>query len=150
MLMNPPHRASPSLRNASSRAWLATLMSVVLLLAPGARAHLHLCFDGSEAPSTFHLSDAEMHHDADGGRLDHPGPGIDALHSDSDVAVAGDALSKGKLEWQMPFAPQLAAPAFALPQQSRLLPPSSLDRVPLSPTSFLRPPLRGPPSLTSV
>ena len=125
-------------------------MSVVLSLAPGAGAHLHLCFDGSEAPSSFHLSDAEMHHDSGADRFDGAAPGIDALHSDSDVAVAGNLLSKSKFEWQMPFAPHTAAATFAPPRRSQLVPPSSLGLSPSSPPSFLRPPPRGPPALTSV
>ena len=137
------------LGNAGRRAWVTTLMSVVLALAPGARAHLHLCFDGSEAPSAFHLSDSEMHHDSESDRFGAAAPGFDAVHSDSDVGVTGDLVSKDKFKWQPLFALHTMAAPLELPTQAPL-PPEFRGRIAPSLPYFLRPPLRGPPSPTSV
>jgi hypothetical protein len=135
--------------DAAYRAWLTTLMSVVLMLAPGARAHLHLCFDGSEAPASFHLSDSEMHHDSQATHFETATPGFDAVHSDSDVGVTGDLLSKNKFEWQPLMVLPVVVASLELPTLAAT-PPEFRARIAPSPPSFLRPPLRGPPSPTSV
>lgn len=133
------------LRTSRIRAWLLTLMCVVLLLGPVGGAHLHLCFDGKEPPASFHLFDLGMHHPESG----HSEPGMNAAHQDSDVAVSDNLLSKGKVEWTPTLALLAAALLLGLlrtPQ--RFIPRFTACATPPAPL-FLRPPLRGPPLLTS-
>lgn len=105
-----------------------------------ADTHLHLCFDGQEAPTSVHLADASVHHD-----LDHEdGP----AHADQDVDPFIGTLVKSDDD---------AQPLFALIVGTlltiELLPPDravpALDRETLlatAPPFYLRPPLRGPPA----
>jgi hypothetical protein len=133
------------LRIPQIRAWLLTLMCVVLLLGPVGGAHLHLCFDGKEPPASFHLFDLGLHHSKPG----HSEPGMNAPHEDSDVAVSDNLLSKGKFEWTPTLALLAATLLLSLlrtPQ--RFIPLFTARATPPAPL-FLRPPLRGPPLLTS-
>jgi hypothetical protein len=105
-----------------------------------ADTHLHLCFDGQEAPTSVHLADASVHHD-----LEHEeGP----AHADQDIDPFIGTIVKSDDD---------AQPLFALIVGTlltiELLPPDqavpALDReTPLAtdPPFYLRPPLRGPPA----
>lgn len=129
------------LRHPRLQAILLTLFCVTLLLGRVAGAHMHLCFDGKEPASAFHLGDLGIHHST---------PGVDLQHADTDVAVAGEALSKGKLDWNLPLA--LLA-AIVLLGISRIPPSFTLagaQRLSVPTPDFLRPPLRGPPLFTSL
>ena len=103
--------------------------------------HLHLCFDGQEAPASVHSADASVHHDAE-----HEN---DATHADQDVSpFVGTIVKKSDDDSQPLFAwivgtlltidllpPDPAAPAFERET------PLATD-----PPFYLRPPLRGPPA----
>ena len=116
------------------RSALLLLVAVALLLTRIGGAHLHLCFDGREAPATMHLEDAGLHHTS---------PGAGQTHQDLDITAAGGVLSKLNLDLLAVvfavffFGPLLLVarklvPATRLPYYSPLL-------------HFIRPPLRGPP-----
>src|SRR3546814_11534851 len=84
----------PVLGDRRLQAWLLSLRCVTLLLGRVGEAHLHLCFDGKESPSSFHVFDIGLHHS---------GSGIDAPHADLDVAVSGERLSTVKFLWCAPL-----------------------------------------------
>ncbi len=131
----------PVLRNPRAQAWLLTLLCVTLLLGRVGEAHLHLCFDGKERPSSFHVFDIGLHHS---------GSGIDALHDDLDVAVSGERLSTGKFQWSAPLALLAAIVLCGFPHvRRRLAVPLPARTVPATPP-FLWPPLRGPPLPASL
>ncbi len=120
------------------RPWLLTLFCVALLVVHVGGAHLHLCFDGSEPPSSLHLMDSGLHH---------AGPGADAGHQDVNLALAGEALTKlklGSIDLDLPVLLIAALLVWSLLQAPR-------HRVPVfsSAARILWPPLRGPPLLTS-
>jgi hypothetical protein len=105
-----------------------------------ADTHLHLCFDGQEAPTSVHLADASVHHD-----IEHEdGP----AHADQDIDPFLGTIVKSDDD---------AQPLFALIVGTlltiELLPPDravpALDRettLATTPPFYLRPPLRGPPA----
>ncbi len=129
-------------RDPLLRPWLLTLLCVSLVFARISGAHLHLCFDGNELPASFHLIDQAPHHQA---------PGAVVQHRDADVSAIGDALLKSdktRFDWPPVLlgalllcwllqAPQTFMPVFRACNCRDTL-------------FFLRPPLRGPPSLTSL
>ena len=105
-----------------------------------ADTHLHLCFDGQEAPASVHLADASVHHDDD--------HDDGASHADKDINPFLGTLVKSDEDSQPLFAfivgtlltIDLLAPDHAVP---------ALDwDTPLAthPPFYLRPPLRGPPA----
>ena len=105
-----------------------------------ADTHLHLCFDGQEAPATVHLADASVHHD-----LEHDD---ESAHADQDVDPFIGTVVKSNDKTQPLFA-FIVGTLLTLD----LLPPDHgvppLDRdTPLAtdPPFYLRPPLRGPPA----
>jgi hypothetical protein len=66
------------------RVWIA-LISLAVMAMPISGAHLHLCFDGSEPPATFHpVEDGSAHDYTDAG----------VAHNDKDVRLQGSALAK--------------------------------------------------------
>lgn len=121
---------------------LATaLLCLALLMVRVGGAHLHLCFDGTEPPASYHVLDVDPHHES---------PGADAAHQDADVALTADMYSKpGKSVDHLPLALMTAIFALALIRRQRTS--TSPDYAPALPTAraLLRPPLRGPPLLTS-
>src|SRR3569833_651755 len=76
-------------RISTTRFTLMLVVAIALLLTRVAGAHLHLCFDGGEAPATMHLEDASVHHNT---------PGASETHHDVDVSAAGGLLSKLNLD----------------------------------------------------
>lgn len=129
------------LRNSRLQAWLLTLFCVTLLVGRVGEAHLHLCFDGKESPSSFHLFDIGLHHAESG---------LDTPHEDADVAVSDKLLSKNKFEWNAPLVLLTAIVVFGfLRFPRRFVPPFTARAIPEAPR-FLLPPLRGPPAPTSL
>ena len=128
------------LRDPRRQAWLLTLLCVPLLLGRVGGAHLHLCLDGKEPPSSFHLFDNGLHH----GLSDMAVP-----HQDMDVAASGDLLSKGKFEFDLPLALLAAFFLLGLPARTRQFVASPAPRAVLAAPLCLLPPSRGPPLLTS-
>lgn len=135
-------RLSPMPREISFRRCLLALFCVLLLGVRAEGAHLHLCFDGSEPPVSFHAFDVGLHHDE---------PEASTPHQDADVDVAGEIVAR-LLTPDLDFPPVLLAALIGL----FLLPPQRLPaRLPrpsgaVAAASFLRPPLRGPPALSSL
>ena len=123
------------------RAWLLALACLTLLFMQMGGAHLHLCFDGKEPPASLHLADSDHHADHHGG---HHAAG--EAHSDLDVPLAGDALTKpGKLNLDLPLlllaALWLGFLCAARQGERPRDPPHALAS-----SHHLRlPPLRGPP-----
>jgi hypothetical protein len=124
-------------RRSLLRVWIA-LISLAVMAMPISGAHLHLCFDGSEAPATFHpLEDGSAHDD----------PGASGAHNDKDVSLQGFALAK-KHEGvhNLPAALTVAALIIRMPVMAPV-PIFNTDvatPVPLRVTRIL-PPLRAPP-----
>ena len=122
---------------------LLTLICVLLLMVRVAGPHLHLCFDGQEVPASFHFLDIGLHHTA----------GHSAPHQDTDVSLAVEGVSKTGKQLSFDDLPIVLLAAllvwvlFQTPR--RFVLPLPLALVPASP-AFLRPPLRGPPQLTSL
>jgi hypothetical protein len=120
--------------------WMIAMLCVALIVLRVGGAHLHLCFDGSEPPMSYHVGDSSIHHTGE--------HGAEETHSDRDVAIGEDLLIK------KPFGDQdLALALFAIAVFLFILPRvlHSLPRGPHTPpaprtTWRLRPPLRGPPS----
>jgi hypothetical protein len=118
------------------------LLWTVVLAVLAARltdTHLHLCFDGQEAPTSVHLADASVHHDED-----HDGG---TGHADKDVDPFVGTLVKSDDDSQPLFAfivstlltIDLLPPDHAVPALDPETPLAT------SPPFYLRPPLRGPP-----
>lgn len=123
--------------------WLLTLMCVMLLMVRVAGPHLHLCFDGQEAPASFHVLDIGLHHTA----------GHGAPHQDTDVSLAVDGVSKtGKSIsfGDLPVVLLAALLIWILFQTPRRFLLPMLPAVAPARPAFLLPPLRGPPQLTSL
>lgn len=129
------------LRVPRFQVWLLTIICVTLLLGRLGGAHIHLCFDGKEPPSGFHLFDDGEHH----GPLD-----TEAAHQDVDVAASGDGLSKGKFEFDLPLSLLAAGFLLGLLIRTRQFPASGAPRAALAGPLFLLPPSCGPPLLTSL
>jgi hypothetical protein len=129
------------LRETAIRIWLLALLCALLLSARAGGAHLHLCFDGSEPPVSFHAFDIGMHHDE---------PQNADPHQDRDVGVLGQVLAKLlTLDLDLPPALVAAVIALFLVPAARILPRSTAPGAALDAAPFLRPPLRGPPAASS-
>lgn len=63
----------------------AALLCLALLMVRVGGSHLHLCFDGTEPPASYHVVDVDPHHES---------PGANVAHQDADVAVSADMYSK--------------------------------------------------------
>lgn len=132
-------------------SWHAALLAIICLAVLWARsggAHLHLCFDGSEPPSSLHLSVGAHHADDHSGLHSHHGEhDAGQAHSDLDVPLADSPLAKpGKLVQDLPLFLLAAVALFAFlgsPRQPRGVrePPT----LPAWAVLHLVPPLRGPP-----
>ncbi len=124
-----------------SKVWLLTLICAALLFARLGGAHLHLCFDGKEPASSFHLFDNGLHHEP---------TGVAASHQDADIAVTGEALSKVKFELDLPLALLAAVFLLSLFRRSPHFVSTALPHAIVAAPRFLLPPVRGPPLLTSL
>lgn len=117
-------------------ARLILLLCVALVVTRVAGNHLHLCFDGSEPPVSFHTMDVESHHADE-----------DLGHNDQDVDLPSATLAKIAsflLDFALLGAVFLSLVQLLTPQRVR---PELLERDPEhSILHFLRPPLRGPPA----
>lgn len=123
-----------------SNRWPLILTAWALLFTglSNAHAHVHLCFDGQEAPAAVHW--LEDGHPTTGHHED------DAEHADVDVDVPTPALSKS-LKHDAAAAIG-AAPSFGHLYIRAPSPPTartpSLER--RAPPAYHVPPLRGPPA----
>jgi hypothetical protein len=121
---------------------------VQLLIMRISGAHLHLCFDGSEPPLSYHVADSGIHHeDAHDHGLTHE-PAHEQSHDDRDLDVGQDLLIKKLAAKDLTLALItfalllfLVSVSSGMARTAYLPPPSKRLR------SHLRPPLRGPPAL---
>lgn len=124
----------------SPRAFLLTLMCIALLCARVGGPHLHLSLDGGEAPTHVHIELQTGHH------AEHHGN----MHENLDISLIGEALAKpGKLLLDLPVLLFAAFWLSLLITASRPILTATPPRLSPSSTSFLRPPLRGPPPIAS-
>jgi hypothetical protein len=126
-------RSSPT-----TRVLLAMAMLALLVVRIG-DIHLHLCFDGQEAPASVHVNDASVHHDGE-----HEPAG--EAHADNDVdPFLGTLVKKADLDAAFALIPLLLVLALLAPPL-RTSPLRLFTAVPVLTSPFsLRPPLRGPP-----
>ncbi len=130
------------LHDSAIRSWLLALLCAVLLSARADGAHLHLCFDGSEPPVSFHAFDVDLHQDE---------PQSAAPHQDADVGVLGEILTKLlTLDLDLPPVLLAALIGLILLQASRERPQFFERRKAVAAALYLRPPLRGPPHSFSL
>lgn len=124
------------------RVLLLALLCIVTLDARSLGARVHLCLDGGQAPVTMHLSAGDVHPSA---------AGMLAPHQDFDLSLIGQAFGKiGKLLLDPPVLIGIACLLWALDRAFRHESPGDRALVRGSSPRFTRPPLRGPPSLTSL
>lgn len=119
------------------RTLFIALLCVSVLFVRGGGMHLHLCFDGQEAPAEVHWADTGIHDDAEH---------ASESHDDRDVGF-GEGMAK-TAKTAVDYSLAILAAAFLL---SLILVPSAAPLhsrrtlVPTAPRYFL-PPLRGPPA----
>jgi hypothetical protein len=101
--------------------------------------HLHLCFDGQEAPTSVHSGDASVHHGQN--------HGDEAAHADKDIdPFIGTVVKSDDTQPLFAFIVgtlltiELLPPDQAVPAVDRATPLAT------DPPFYLRPPLRGPPA----
>ena len=119
------------------RALLA-LIAVAVIAMPVSGAHLHLCFDGAEAPAAIHLSEDGAHH-ADSG--------MSGTHEDADLELGAPAIAKkADGAFNLPGLMAVAFIVFRLPLPATIIvaPERSSASVAVSVYRIL-PPLRAPP-----
>jgi hypothetical protein len=120
--------------------WLIAALCLALVVLRIGGVHLHLCFDGSEPPISYHVADSGIHH------LDEHEAG--ETHSDRDMALGEDVLLKkpAKAQDSLLFLFAFALLLFLLSRSTGPRPKPGAPP-PLRPDlSWLRPPLRGPPT----
>jgi len=122
-----------------AKRWLIAALCLALVVLRVGGVHLHLCLDGSEPPVSYHVADSGVHH------LDEHDAG--ESHSDRDMALADDLLLKkpakvlDSLLVLFTFCMLLFLVHATGPRPSPGAPPRLRHLF-----SWLRPPLRGPPS----
>ncbi len=102
--------------------------------------HLHLCFDGGEAPLSLHALDDLVHHEGDTSSV---------LHDDADLTVIEDTLAKSRI-WNDDLSIAVLVVALLwirlnLSQRFEFVSSTSAAYV-VNP--FLIPPARGPPGFS--
>jgi len=115
------------------------LIAAVAVLYAGissAHAHVHLCFDGKEAPATIHLVDGDTHahdHEADG------------THDDVDVDIPSSATIAKAFKHDVQFVAPATRVEIAAPEPYSEAPPVRAGpRLP-PPPPYSLPQLRAPP-----
>jgi hypothetical protein len=117
---------------------LLTLVALAVVAMPASGVHLHLCFDGAEAPATMHFAE-------DGNT--HTEPGVHAAHSDTDVELGAPAAAK-KVDnsLDLPGLMVAAGLLFRLPVATPAVLPETDDATIIVHSAYrLLPPLRAPP-----
>lgn len=110
------------------------ILAVVLMRVGG--VHLHLCFDGQEAPAELHVAEGPLHD------VSHH---LEETHSDKDVQIADDALVKKEAGVDLPLLLAVCLVLLLLLTPDNHWRRATIDLVfPREPWR-LRPPLRGPP-----
>jgi len=121
---------------------LLALASLALVWAGLGGAHLHLCLDGSEPPTSLHFVDGDYlgdHH-------------ADTAHTDIDLPLFDEMVVKSpnKPGVELPVVILLALVFLVVHRRpASRSPPRTISHRDTTSPSRLRPPLRGPPLLTS-
>lgn len=113
------------------------VLCMTLLITRVAGNHLHLCFDGSEPPVSFHAMDMSDHHADE-----------DFEHDDKDIDLPKMTFAKiisFLLDFGFVAAVVIGLLELVAPQ--RIRPEFLIRDLEHSILHFLRPPLRGPPEL---
>jgi hypothetical protein len=117
-------------------------VTLALLFAglTNAHAHVHLCFDGQEAPAAVHVADhgdhllehlqTEDHHDGE--------------HDDIDLDVPNQALAKAVKHDLSALVPASSIVLLDTRMSAFVTSPAPAP-LPRAPPPFIRPPLRAPP-----
>ena len=120
----------------STRPWFLILIFAVLMTRLSG-VHLHLCFDGQEAPAAIHVADDPAHNDAHH---------VEQHHTDKDVEVFDAVMTKSKGSMDLPilFGACLLL-LLSMRPIGRQWPLDAFYRVFPLHSFALRPPSRGPP-----
>ena len=143
MVTSPPFALEPILpaviRSRPTLRWSVAALCLALLMLRVGGVHLHLCFDGSEPPVSYHLGDSGVHH------IDEHDAG--ESHSDRDLQIANDLAVKKPNQGQDATLALLTLTLllFLLSPVRSPRPARRDDPAPVPSFSWLRPPLRGPP-----
>lgn len=131
------HTRSGMWRRLQSNRFLLWTLVLAVLVVRASDAHLHLCFDGLEAPTSVHVADASLHHD------DHH---EEDGHADKDVDPLVGALVKS-VDSDVHF-PALMSASILIPLNASAASRAVVRRqaTPAASPFELRPPLRGPPA----
>jgi hypothetical protein len=121
------------------RSLIGVLCLALLVLRVGG-VHLHLCFDGSEPPLSYHLADSGVHHLDEDHLAGEP-------HSDRDLELAADLTVKKSFNDSLaPFAVFALALLLFWVAPGRGERPRAREPIPsFRDFRWRRPPLRGPP-----
>jgi hypothetical protein len=126
-------------RFTSLRLWALALLSIAFLFGRAEGVHVHLCFDGQEAPASLHGPDLGIHHEH--------GSGMHGTHVDTDIALVADQANKvRKLALDLPVVLP-SANWSVIDVAGAQVAPSPYARRHSSVFRTLSPPARGPPSL---
>jgi hypothetical protein len=136
----------------TSTRWILATLCLSLLVMRISGAHLHLCFDGSEPPLSYHVADSGIHHV---GGPDHGNAhehsrehSHEQSHDDRDLDVGQDLLLKKLAGKDVTLALiAFALLLFLLSRSPAVTRTAYHPPPPGRPRAYLRPPLRGPPSL---
>jgi hypothetical protein len=123
-------------KSLSPMLWM--LAFALLIVVRTSDAHVHLCFDGQEPPSSLHFEDTPGHHQAEDSQAAHQDQDVDAVNP-ALVKKAAQAADIGPL-------PVVAVVLMLLPPDrgvERAI--TQRDPAPKLPYLFL-PLLRGPPA----
>jgi hypothetical protein len=113
------------------------VVCMALLITRVAGNHLHLCFDGSEPPVSFHTMDMTDHHAEE-----------EFQHDDQDIDLPEMTLAKlVAFLLDVALIAAVVIGLLALVTTQRLRPEFLVRDLQHSILHFLRPPLRGPPEL---
>lgn len=126
---------------------LLTLVALAVIAMPASGVHLHLCFDGAEAPSTMHFGEDGNGHSDHADHSDHAEPGTHAAHTDTDVELGAPAVAKkvGN-SFDLPALIAVAGLLFRLPAPAPAVLPETDDAtIVVASTYRILPPLRAPP-----
>jgi hypothetical protein len=115
-------------------------LALAVLTVRASDTHLHLCFDGQEAPTSVHLADASIHND------DHHD--TEERHADKDLdPFVGLLLKSAGNDPDIALPVGVVALVLLLPPVREPVPViSDPVRLAAGPPFHLRPPLRGPPA----
>ena len=116
---------------------IAAVLCLALVIVRVGGAHLHLCFDGTEPPVSYHAFEDGSAHEL---------PGFDVTHQDADIALTSDMHSRlGTAFNDLPVLLSIAVMVWLLPRLRRTFVALRSVRIAHDSPSLLLPPLRGPP-----